>query len=97
MIGFSVFSIVIIRSFAKTPTNEYQPDNAFTLVRDLSREQYGSTPLLYGQYYGAPYELDQKYYRAPLYILGKSILPARSYFKSTGAGAFLYFPFSGAL
>lgn len=66
VIGFSVFSIVIIRSCAKTPTNEYQPDNAFTLVRYLSREQYGSTPLLYGQYYGAPYELDQKSYWAPL-------------------------------
>ncbi len=66
VIGFSVFSIVIIRSCAKTPTNECQPDNAFTLVRYLSREQYGSTPLLYGQYYGAPYELDQKSYWAPL-------------------------------
>ena len=66
VIGFSVFIIVIIRSCAKTPTNEYQPDNAFTLVRYLSREQYGSTPLLYGQYYGAPYELEQKSYWAPL-------------------------------
>ncbi len=66
VIGFSVFSIVIIRSCAKTPTNEYQPDNAFTLVRYLSREQYGSTPLLYGQYYGAPYELKQGTYWAPL-------------------------------
>ena len=66
VIGFSVFSIVIIRSCAKTPTNEYQPDNAFTLVRYLSREQYGSNPLLYGQYYGAPYELEQKDYWAPL-------------------------------
>lgn len=66
VIGFSVFSIVIIRSCAKTPTNEYQPDNAFTLVRYLSREQYGSNPLLYGQYFGAPYELDQKEYWAPL-------------------------------
>ena len=54
VVGFSIFSIVIIRSSVKTPTNEYQPDNAFTLVRYLSREQYGSTPLLYGQYFGAP-------------------------------------------
>ena len=46
IIGFSCFSIDIIRSSAKTPTNEYQPDNAFTLVRYLTREQYGSTPLL---------------------------------------------------
>ncbi len=66
VIGFSVFSIDIIRSCAKTPTNEYQPDNAFTLVRYLSREQYGSTPLLYGQYYGAPYELKTSTYWAPL-------------------------------
>ena len=65
-IGFSVFSIDIIRSCAKTPTNEYQPDNAFTLVRYLSREQYGSTPLLYGQYYDAPYELKSTRYWAPL-------------------------------
>ena len=66
IIGFSVFSVDIIRSCAKTPTNEYQPDNAFTLVRYLSREQYGSSPLVYGQYYGAPYDLTTKKYWAPL-------------------------------
>ena len=37
VIGFSLFTIVIIRSSAKTPTNEYQPDNPFTLVRYLGR------------------------------------------------------------
>ncbi len=56
LVGFSLFSIVIIRSNVMTPTNENQPDNAFSLVRYLSREQYGSTPLLYGQYYGSPYD-----------------------------------------
>ena len=66
VIGFSLFSIVIIRSAVKTPTNEYQPDNAYTLVRYLSREQYGSTPLLYGQYFDAPYDLKQDKYWAPL-------------------------------
>ena len=66
IIGFSVFSIDIIRSCAKTPTNEYQPDNAFTLVRYLSREQYGKTPLLYGQYFDAPYDLKTTRYWAPL-------------------------------
>ena len=66
IIGFSVFSIDIIRSCAKTPTNEYQPDNAFTLVRYLSREQYGSTPLLYGQYFDAPFDLKTSKYWAPL-------------------------------
>ena len=66
VVGFSLFSIVIIRSSAKTPTNEYQPDNPFTLIRYLSREQYGSTPLVYGQYFDAPYEIEQTKYWAPM-------------------------------
>lgn len=66
VIGFSLFSICIIRSAAKTPTNEYQPDNPFTLVRYLGREQYGSNPLIYGQYFGAPYEIKTSKYWAPL-------------------------------
>ena len=66
IIGFSIFSIDIIRSCAKTPTNEYQPDNAFTLVRYLTREQYGSTPLIYGQYYDAPYDVVETKYWTPL-------------------------------
>ena len=66
VIGFSIFSIVVIRSSAKTPTNEYQPDNPFTLVRYLAREQYGSTPLLYGQYFDAPYAWKEGKYWAPL-------------------------------
>lgn len=65
-IGFSIFTMDIIRSCAKTPTNEYQPDNAFTLVRYLSREQYGKTPLIYGQYYGADYSLTTTKYWAPV-------------------------------
>ena len=66
VIGFSLFSIVIIRSSAKTPTNEYQPDNPFTLVRYLGREQYGSNPLIYGQYFDAPYDIEPTKYWAPL-------------------------------
>ena len=66
LVGFSIFSIEIIRSSVKTPTNEYQPDNAFTLVRYISREQYGSQPLIYGPYFDAPYELRAPKYWAPL-------------------------------
>jgi Protein of unknown function (DUF2723). len=62
LVGFSLFSVVIIRSCAKTPTNENQPDNAFSLVKYLSRDQYGSVPLLYGQYFGADYDLVQNDY-----------------------------------
>ena len=66
VIGFSLFTIVIIRSSAKTPTNEYQPDNPFTLVRYLGREQYGSNPLVYGQYFDAPYDIEETTYWAPM-------------------------------
>jgi len=66
VIGFSVFTVVVIRSNVMPPTNEYQPDNAFTLVRYLSREQYGSTPLLYGQYFDAPMEVTRSKYWAPV-------------------------------
>ena len=66
VIGFSIFSVVIIRSSVQPPTNENQPDNAFSLVRYLSREQYGSPPLIYGQYFDAPYEIYQPKYWALL-------------------------------
>ena len=83
VIGFSLFTIVIIRSSAKTPTNEYQPDNPFTLVRYLSREQYGSTPLIYGQYYDAPYSIEPTKFWTPL---------GDKYFHADGQGEIIYEP-----
>lgn len=75
VIGYSTFSVVVIRSVNKTPTNEGQPDNPFALIKYLGREQYGSTPLIYGPtfasmpndytettYYTA---LGDKYHKAP--------------------------------
>ena len=73
VIGYSIFTLTVIRASAGTPTNEYQPDNPYTLIRYLGREQYGDNPILYGQSYNSPYEiketpywtpLDGKYYRA---------------------------------
>ena len=81
VIGFSLFSIVIIRSSAKTPTNEYQPDNPFTLVRYLGREQYGSNPLIYGQYFDAPYDIEATQYWAPM---------GDKYIKADGPGDVVY-------
>ena len=83
VIGFSLFSIVIIRSSAKTPTNEYQPDNPFTLIRYLSREQYGSTPLVYGQYFDAPYDIEETKYWAPM---------GEEYIHAEGPGDVTYMP-----
>lgn len=66
VIGYSVFSVVIIRSCANTPTNEYQPDNPYTLIRYLGREQYGSNPLIYGETFTSPYEPKETDYYTPL-------------------------------
>ncbi len=54
MIGYSTFAVVVIRSQANTPTNENQPDNPFSLLYYLNREQYGSAPLLSGQTFATP-------------------------------------------
>ena len=66
LIGYSLFAITVIRSSAGTPTNEYQPDNPYTLIRYLGREQYGSTPIIYGQSFNSPYEIEEKPYYTPL-------------------------------
>lgn len=89
VIGFSLFSVCIIRSCAKTPTNEYQPDNPFTLVRYLSREQYGSTPLIYGQYFDAPGEIAMDTYWAPMngkYV--KAVAPPYMKYDASGKMVF---------
>lgn len=53
MIGYSSYAMIIIRSNAETPMNENAPKDAFSLLSYLNREQYGSTPILYGPYYNA--------------------------------------------
>jgi len=54
LIGYSSFVSLVIRSNADTPINENKPKDALTLVSFLNREQYGTWPFLYGQYYTAP-------------------------------------------
>lgn len=47
-VGFSSYGVILVRAIADTPMNENAPDNAFSLRSYLAREQYGSTPLIYG-------------------------------------------------
>ena len=54
MIGYASFSLIVIRSNANPPMDQNSPDNIFSLLSYLNREQYGDRPLLYGQYYNAP-------------------------------------------
>lgn len=54
LIGYTTFLMLIIRSNANTPINENAPKDAVSLLAYLNREQYGSNPLVYGQYFNAP-------------------------------------------
>jgi hypothetical protein len=54
LIGYTSFVMLVIRANAGTPINENTPKDMVSLVNYLNREQYGTWPLLYGQYYSAP-------------------------------------------
>ena len=60
IIGYASYAAIVIRSAADTPMDQNSPDNVFSLKYYLNREQYGDTPLLYGQTYNAPFKLDVK-------------------------------------
>ena len=48
LIGYSSFSLTIIRSASHTPMNQNTPNNTFALLSYLNREQYGERPLFSG-------------------------------------------------
>lgn len=61
LIGYSSFFMLIIRSNANTPIDENNPEDAISLLSYLNREQYGSNPIFYGQYYNAPLDPRKPY------------------------------------
>lgn len=54
LIGYSCYAVILIRSRADPPIDQNNPEDVMTFVSYLKREQYGSRPLVYGQYYNAP-------------------------------------------
>ena len=54
LIGYSSYSMIVIRSLSDPPIDEGSPDNVFSLLSYINRDQYGDAPLLYGQYFNAP-------------------------------------------
>lgn len=59
LIGYASYSIILIRSNYNPPIDENNPENIISFVSYLKREQYGSRPLIYGQYFDAQV-IDQK-------------------------------------
>ncbi|MBO5676471.1 MAG: DUF2723 domain-containing protein [Bacteroidaceae bacterium] len=71
MIGYSSYAVIVIRSTANTPMDQNSPEDVFTLGSYLARDQYGDSPLLYGQPYSAPIKMEVKgQYYVPACIEG---------------------------
>ena len=51
VVGYSSYALILVRSSAETPMDQNSPKDIFTLRTYLAREQYGRTPLIYGQTY----------------------------------------------
>jgi hypothetical protein len=54
LIGYSSYAALVIRSSADTPMDQNDPEDLFSLLYYLNREQYGDRPLVSGQYFNAP-------------------------------------------
>jgi hypothetical protein len=61
LIGYSSFALIIIRSSAEPPMDQNSPNDMFSLLYYLNREQYGQRPLFYGQYYNSPLNPQERY------------------------------------
>ena len=53
LLGYSSFTMIVIRSIADPPMDENDPETVFSLLYYINREQYGDRPLIKGQYFNA--------------------------------------------
>lgn len=53
VIGYSTYTVIVVRSMANPTMDQNSPEDPFTLKSYLNREQYGDRPLFYGPYYNA--------------------------------------------
>jgi hypothetical protein len=51
LLGYSVYTTLLIRASSNPPINQNSPDNIFALISYMSREQYGNAPLIYGKHF----------------------------------------------
>jgi hypothetical protein len=71
LIGYSSFAMIVIRSSANTPMDQNSPDNVFSLLGYLNREQYGDRPLVTGQHYNTPLDPQNPYVETKPYYIKK--------------------------
>jgi hypothetical protein len=72
LIGYSTYAVTMVRSAANPPMDENNPENAFSLLAYLNRDQYGSAPFLKGQFYNTPLDANDPYSEgSPVYFQDK--------------------------
>ena len=71
LLGYSSFAMIVIRSSADTPMDQNSPDDVFSLLGYLNREQYGDRPLVVGQYYNSPLDREHPYVDTNPYYIQK--------------------------
>jgi len=54
LMGYASYALIFIRSNANPPMDQNSPDNVFSLMYYLNREQYGNRPLVTGQSFASP-------------------------------------------
>ncbi|MEY3397575.1 MAG: hypothetical protein RL220_169 [Bacteroidota bacterium] len=65
IIGYTSFATVVIRSYANPPIDENNPQDVFSLLAYLNREQYGNRPLIFGNYFNTPLDDETPYMDGP--------------------------------
>lgn len=98
ILGYSSFAMIMIRAKADPTLNNSDPDNAFTFLSYLNREQYGDEPLFKGRFFDSKvtgvedgknvYRKDGDKYvvakRNPTYTYDKETLFPRVYSEKNG-------------
>ncbi|NPA37624.1 MAG: DUF2723 domain-containing protein [Chlorobi bacterium] len=67
IIGYSSFAMIVIRSYANPPMDQNSPEDVFSLMSYLNREQYGDRPLFNGQNFNTPIKTVNRKAK-PIYI-----------------------------
>lgn len=77
LIGYSSYSVVLVRSNYNPPIDENDPENILTFVSYLKREQYGNRPLFKGPYFTASSPKTKK--GATVYMKGEDEYVVKDY------------------
>lgn len=59
ILGYSSFAMIVIRSASNPTMDQNSPEDVFSLMSYLDREQYGNRPLFYGQHFNSSIDHDK--------------------------------------